>query len=170
MQTKKDINLLTKKEFLSIFGNIFEKSEWIAEETFNLKPFESIEDLVNKMINIYENASNEKIKIIFKLHPKLAIEKKLTSFSSNEQTTAKLDTCTIEEFEEFKDLNINYEKKFKFPFIIAVKGKNKSEILNNFRQRIKNDLQKEFDEAKHQVKKIALFRLDEVLNIKYENI
>ena len=136
MQTKKDINLLTKKEFLSIFGNIFEKSEWIAEETFNLKPFENTEDLINKMIGIYENTSNEKIKIIFKLHPKLAIEKKLTSFSSSEQTGAKLDECTNEEFEEFKELNENYEEKFKFPFIIAVKGKNKIEILNNFRQSI----------------------------------
>ena len=98
MQTKKDINLLTKKEFLSIFGNIFEKSEWLAEETFNLKPFENSEDLVNKMINIYESTSNEKIKIILKLHPKLAIEKKLTTFSSNEQIGAKLDKCTNEEF------------------------------------------------------------------------
>ena len=89
MQTKKDINLLTKKSsylFLEIF---LKKSEWIAEEAFNLKPFENTEDLVNKMINIYENTSNEKIKIILNLHPKLAIEKKLTSFSSNEQTAAK---------------------------------------------------------------------------------
>ena len=94
----------------------------------------------------------------------------MTSFSSNEQSSAKLDTCTNEELEEFKDLNLTYEKKFKFPFIIAVKGKNKKEILNNFRQRIKNDLQEEFNEAKLQVKKIALFRLNEVLNINYENI
>ena len=48
MQINKDINLLTKKEFLSIFGNIFEKSEWIADETFNLKPFKNSEDLIIK--------------------------------------------------------------------------------------------------------------------------
>tara|TARA_Y100000768_G_scaffold380526_1_gene357809 strand:+ start:281 stop:793 length:513 start_codon:yes stop_codon:yes gene_type:complete len=170
MKLTKNINILTKKEFLSIFGNIFEKSDWIADEVFELKPFKDSNDLVFKMMNIYENTSNERIKIILKLHPKLAIEKKLTSFSSNEQSSAKLDTCTNEELEEFKDLNLTYEKKFKFPFIIAVKGKNKKEILNNFRQRIKNDLQEEFNEAKLQVKKIALFRLNEVLNINYENI
>ena len=165
MQIEKDINLLTKKEFLTIFGSIFEKSEWIANETFELKPFKNSEDLINKMMNIFENTSNQKIIDIFKLHPKLAIEKKLTFFSSNEQVDAKLTTCTKEELKEFKNLNINYEEKFKFPFIIAVKGKNKNEILDNFKKRIKNNLQEEFNEAKIQVKKIALFRLKDVLKI-----
>lgn len=163
MQINKDINLLTKKEFLSIFGIIFEKSEWIADETFNLRPFKNSEDLIHKMINIYENIPREKIIDIFNLHPKLAIEKKLTSFSSKEQDGAKLNICTNEELEEFKNLNMDYEKKFGFPFIIAVKGKNKNEILINFRKRIKNNFQEEFNEAKIQVKKIALFRLSDVL-------
>jgi len=62
----------------------------------------------------------------------------------------------------FKKLNIEYKKKFNFPFIIAVKGKNKNEILNNFRQRIQSDIESEFLEAKKQVKKIATFRLNEI--------
>ena len=59
-------------------------------------------------------------------------------------------------------LNKEYKKKFNFPFIIAVKGKNKKEILNIFRQRIRNDINSEFEEAKKQVKKIANFRLSEI--------
>ena len=55
MKLTKNINLLKKKEFLSIFGNIFEKSDWIADEVFNLKPFKDSNDLVIKMMNIYEN-------------------------------------------------------------------------------------------------------------------
>jgi len=74
-----------------------------------------------------------------------------------------LDICSKEEFLEFEKLNFDYEKKFKFPFIIAVKGKNKNQILDNFRERIKNNYEIEFNEAKSQVKKIALFRLNEVL-------
>lgn len=163
MQIDKDINLLTKKEFLTIFGFIFEKSEWIADKTFGLRPFENSKDLINKMVNIYENTSNERVIDIFKLHPKLAIEKKLTSFSSKEQDGAKLNKCTKDELEEFRNLNTNYEKKFGFPFIIAVKGKDKNEILENFRKRLSNNFQEEFNEAKIQVKKIALFRLNDVL-------
>ena len=74
---------------------------------------------------------------------------------------AGLDQCTKEEFNEFKKLNSTY-KKFGFPFILAVKGKNKNEILNNFRKRISSSSQVEFEEAIKQVKKIASLRLEEI--------
>ena len=163
MKLTKNINLLKKKEFLSIFGNIFEKSDWIADEVFNLKPFKNSNDLVIKMMDVYENINNEEMIKIFNSHPQLAVEKRLTSFSSKEQTGAKLNKCSKEEFEEFEKLNADYKKKYGFPFIIAVKGKNKDEILNNFRQRIQNNFEIEFNEAKNQVKKIASSRLEGIL-------
>ncbi len=163
MQLIKDINLLTKKEFLSLFGNIFEKSDWIANKAFELKPFKNAKDLSDEMINIYEKSSKKKIIEIFNLHPKLAIEKKLTSFSSKEQIDAKLNTCTEQELVEFRNLNKQYQTKFGFPFILAVKGKNKNDILDNFRKRVKNNLNDEFKEAKQQVKKIASIRLNKIL-------
>ena len=159
----KKINSLDKSEFLSIFGNVFEKSKWISEKVFNLKPFESLESFVSEIIRIYENSDNKTVLEILNLHPELAIEKKLTANSEAEQNKANLKECTPEEFNEFKKLNIEYKKKFNFPFIIAVKGKNKDEILNYFRERIKNSLDEEFFEAKKQVKKIATFRLEEII-------
>ena len=39
----------------------------------------------------------------------------------------------------------------------------KNQILNYFRERIKNSLDEEFVEAKKQVKKIASFRLEEII-------
>jgi OHCU decarboxylase len=164
MKIEKDLNTINENQFTSLFGSVFEKSEWIAAETFKLKPFKNSQDLIDKMIKIYEICSNDEITKILNLHPKLAIEKKLTSFSSKEQTGAKLDQCSKEELDEFNQLNFDYEKKFQFPFIIAVKEKNKNEILENFRSRINNDYLKEFQEAKKQVIKIALFRLNEILD------
>ena len=68
------------------------------------------------MINIFNKCSNEKLFLnITNLH-KLAIEKKLTNFSSKEQSGAQLDQCTKEELLEFDKLNSNYKKKFNFPF------------------------------------------------------
>ena len=165
MKSINSINQLNKSDFLSIFGNIFEKTEWIAEKVFDLKPFKSIDDLFSRMINQYENCDKEQILIILNSHPELAVEKKLTKDSSNEQSRASLNECTFEEFEEFKKLNIEYRKKFGFPFIIAVKGKNKNNILNDFRKRIQNDLNAEFEEAKKQVMKIASFRFNDIASI-----
>ena len=159
----KKINSLDKSEFLSIFGNVFEKSKWISEKAFDKKPFKNLESFISEIIDIYENSNNKTILEILNLHPELAVEKKLTADSEVEQSKANLKECTPEEFNEFKKLNIEYKKKFNFPFIIAVKGKNKDEILNYFRERIKNSLDEEFVEAKKQVKKIATFRLEEII-------
>ena len=156
-------NKLNKTEFLSIFGNVFEKTEWIAEKCYDLKPYNSIDKLFLKMMEIFENAKKEKHLEILNAHPDLAVEKKLTKDSKNEQKNASLNQCTDQEFMEFNKLNKKYKKKFSFPFIIAVKGKNKEEILNIFRQRIANNINLEFEEAKKQVKKIASFRLNEII-------
>ena len=157
------INNLNKSDFLTIFGNVFEKSEWISEKVFDLRPFKNFEDLFSKIIGIYENSDKKIILKILNSHPELAVEKKLTMNSKNEQKNANLNECTNDEYNEFKKLNIEYKKKFDFPFIIAVKGKNKDEILDYFREKIKNSLDEEFLEAKKQVKKIATFRLEEII-------
>jgi len=156
-------NKLSKAEFISIFGNIFEKTEWIAERCYESKPYNNLDELVSKMMKIFENIKKERHLEILNSHPDLAVEKKLTEDSKNEQKNASLNQCTDEEFVEFKKLNEEYKKKFGFPFIVAVKGKNKEEILNSFRQRITNNINLEFEEAKKQVKKIASFRLGEII-------
>ena len=163
MITIEKINNLNKSDFLVIFGNVFEKSDWIAEKVFDLKPFKDYEDIISKLINTYENSEKEIILKMLKYHPELVVEKKLTSNSKSEQKNAKLNECTNDEYNEFKKLNIEYKKKFDFPFIIAVKGKNRTEILASFRERIKNSLDEEFFEAKNQVRNIASFRLEEIL-------
>ena len=158
------INELNRSEFISTFGNIFEKTDWIANKTFEQKPFKDILDFVSKFTTIYENSSHEKILEILNSHPDLVVEKKLTKESQKEQDSANLNQCSEEEILEFTKLNKDYKIKFNFPFIIAVKGKNKNEILNIFKKRINSSTEEEFKEAKIQVKKIAIVRLDQILN------
>ena len=160
------INKLSKSEFIKVFANIFENARWIAEELHNQKPFNNFEELSSKMLNIFETATKEKQLKILNNHPDLANKTKinlLTPDSLKEQTSVGLDQCTEEEFNEFGKLNDSY-KKFGFPFILAVKGKTKIEILNNFKKRISSDPETEFDEAIKQVKLIASLRLEELNN------
>ena len=160
------INKLSKSEFIKVFANIFENSRWIAEELYIQKPFDNFEELSSKILNIFETATKEKQLKILNDHPDLANKTKvrlLTPDSLKEQTNAGLDQCTKEEFSEFKKLNHVY-KKFGFPFILAVKGKTKTEIFNNFKKRIYSDPETEFNEAIKQVKQIASLRLNELNN------
>ncbi len=163
MNSVNKVNNLNKTDFISIFVNVFEKSEWIAEQAYALKPFNNFKELFSKMLEIFENSEKENHLEILNAHPDLVIEKKLTDDSKKEQNSANLNQCSEEEFKEFKELNERYKKKFGFPFIIAVKGKNRQEILVNFRKRIINTIDLELEEAKQQVKKIATFRLREII-------
>ena len=161
------INKLSQIEFTEVFGNIFENASWIAEKLYKEKPFVNFRDLSEKMLNVFNNTNNENKLKILNSHPDLADKTKIVSLSLDsdlEQSNAGLDRCTEEEFNEFKNLNIEYKKKFGFPFILAVKKKSKIEILDNFRKRILSDKKIEFNVAVEQVKKIAVLRLEEVEN------
>jgi len=168
MKTIDKINKLSRSEFVEIFANIFEKTKWIAEKLYNQKPFNNFKDLCSKMLGIFETAGKETQLKILEAHPDLADKvtvNLLTSNSRSEQSNAGLDQCSEEEFNEFKNLNKSYRQKYGFPFVIAVKGKNKMEILSEFRKRILNSVDEEFNEAIIQVGKIANLRLNEI-NIK----
>jgi len=168
MNTIDKINKLSRSEFVEIFANIFEKSKWIAEKLYNQKPFDDFKDLCSKMLGIFETAGKETQLKILEAHPDLADKvtvNLLTSNSRSEQSNAGLDQCSEEEFNEFKNLNKSYRQKYGFPFVIAVKGKNKIEILSKFRKRILNSVDEEFSEAIIQIGKIANLRLNEI-NIK----
>ena len=159
------IDKLSETEFTEVFGNIFENASWIAEKLYKQKPFKDFQDLSKKMIIIFESADNENKLKILNSHPDLADKAKigsLTADSNKEQSNAGLDRCTEKEFNKFKNLNTEYKNKFGFPFILAVKGRSKLEILDNFKKRVLYDKQIEFNEAIKQVKQIASLRLEEL--------
>jgi 2-oxo-4-hydroxy-4-carboxy-5-ureidoimidazoline decarboxylase len=102
---------------------------------------------------------------LLRAHPdlagRLAVAGALTPHSTSEQAGAGLDKCTAEEFARFTRLNDAYKAKFGFPFIMAVKGCARGEILAAFERRLNQDAASEFRTALDEVNRIALFRLQE---------
>ena len=94
---------------------------------------------------------------------KSAAAKRLTAESTAEQAGAGLDSLTDAERARFTELNDAYVAKFGFPFIIAVRGLDKTDILAAFEQRIDNDRDAEFGAASRQVERIALLRLRDMV-------
>ena len=109
------VNQLLENEFIGTFGNVFEKTNWIANKAFNLKPYKDFEEFIATIINIYENSSREDCLKIFNAHPELAVGKKLTKDSQREQKDVNLNHCNNEEFNEFKNLNYKNKKNLAFP-------------------------------------------------------
>ena len=83
---------------------------------YDSKPYSNFNELVSRMLEVYERAEKNKHLEILNSHPDLAVEKKLTDDSKNEQKNASLNQCTNEEFVEFKKLNEDYKKKVWFSF------------------------------------------------------
>ena len=163
------INELSNKIFIKTFKNIFEKSIFIAENAENSRPFKNKIHMINSFLSIFDSLElKTKIEIINK-HPdlgdKLKINQGLTKLSKEEQTLAGLSDCTEHEFKMFNELNIAFKLKFNIPFIYAVRGKNKIDIINEFQSRLDNsDINSEIDISIEQVKRIALLRLEELID------
>ena len=162
MDTVDKVNNLSKSDFISIFGNVFEKTAWIAEKAYSLKPFLDFNTLKKIFLSTYDECSNEQYLKIFNSHPQLAIEKIMTKHSKKEQSKSKLDSCTKEELEEFTKLNHDYKKKFNFLYYCCCGFEQKTNF-SSFRDRIKKNID-EFEEAKNQVKKIAIIRLNHIID------
>ena len=84
---------------------------------------------------------------------------------SIEQIGAGLDTLSAEEFGRFTHLNELYKSKFDFPFIFAVKGATKHQILDSFSERINNDPDDEFALAIEQICRIICFRIEDRVEV-----
>lgn len=157
---------LDRDQFLQNQGRVYEHSPWIAEALWRagLKPeHDQAEALHRDLAAIVDAAPRERQLALLNAHPdlagRLAMRGGLTAESTAEQAGAGLDMCSPEEFRRFTELNDAYKAKFGFPFILAVKGKGRAEILRNFEHRIHNTPETEFRTALNEVHKIALLRL-----------
>ena len=104
-------------------------------------------------------ASSERRLALVRAHPQLAVAGRMAEASVQEQRGAGLDQCSPEELEAFRKLNASYVELFGFPFVIAVKGLSRGDILAAFADRLGNDSETEFATAIDQIHRIAGFRL-----------
>jgi len=157
---------LDRATFLALYGPVYEHSPWIAETVFDAGlqvVHDGAECLHAAMRAVVEAASRDRQLALLRAHPdlagRLAIRGELTARSASEQAGAGLDKCSPEEFARFIRLNEAYKAKFGIPFVMAVKGRKRNEILSAFERRFKNNQAAEFRTALDEVHKIARFRL-----------
>ncbi len=159
-----------KEAFIARFGSVFELSPWIAERAFDQglpTDCDHAAELHGALCGVFRTASRSERLGVLRAHPdlagRLALAGDLTGDSTMEQSSAGLDSLTGEELARFTELNDTYRQKFDFPFIMAVKGRSKDEILAAFGTRTENDAETEFETACGEVERIALLRLQDLV-------
>lgn len=163
----------SRESFLERYGGVVEHAPWVAEEVWAQYPEAAqagdFQDLCEAFGRVIRAAPEGKRLELLRAHPDLACglaaPAHLTDASLAEQKGAGLDQCSPDEFLEFQSLNLEYKAQFGFPFIIAVKGLDRQEILDRFRQRIERSKAQEFTTAIENVIRIVGFRLASIVGV-----
>lgn len=158
--------VLERSDFIDKFGGIYEHSRWVAEAVYpKIHLSINTASMAELMRSVVDAAPYQDKLDLLRSHPDLAGRLRLgelTESSRSEQAGAGLDQCTRKELTEFQELNATYYDKFGFPFIFAVKGFHRTEILDAFRMRVNHHRDEEFKTAIEQVHRIARLRLETI--------
>ena len=176
---------LDRAAFVSRFGGVYEHSAWIAELAFDqgvlpeflianaggaqLRSVDEAHALGASLAGVLSQSSEEQKLALIRAHPDLvgraALAGELTGESTDEQASAGLDHCSSEELARFQSANAMYRERFGFPFILAVRGRDRAGILSVFEQRLNNDPATEFRTALQEIDRIALLRLEALVGV-----
>jgi 2-oxo-4-hydroxy-4-carboxy-5-ureidoimidazoline decarboxylase len=158
---------MDRAQFTTTLGEVFEHSPWVPERAYAARPFADIGQLHAVMVAEVNFASHAEQLALLQAHPELAGREartgELTAASTAEQSGAGLNALSKDEMARVSRLNADYQQKFGFPFIIAVRKHTKQSILAEFERRLANDADTELATCLEQVFIIARLRLDVML-------
>ena len=168
--TLEQLNQADPAQALALLDGLYEHSPWIAAAALAERPFRSLDHLKHAMVKVLADASPQSRIDLIRAHPELAgkamVARSLTAESTNEQNRAGLTQCSLEEFARIQQLNADYNARFGFPFILAVRGPRglglaKQEIIATFARRLQNHPDFECAEAIRNIHRIAEIRLND---------
>jgi N-carbamoyl-L-amino-acid hydrolase len=168
--TLDQLNTAPLPEAAHLLDGLYEHSPWIAEKALAHRPFASLAALKHAMVSVLNAADVAPQITLIRAHPELAgkamVSNTLTTESTNEQSKAGLTNCTPAEFAQIQRLNADYNAKFGFPFILAVRGPrgtglSKAEIIATFERRLHNPVDVERAECLRHIHRIAEIRLND---------
>ena len=172
--TLEQLNAADAAEAARLLDGLYEHSPWIAQAALAQRPFRSLGHLKQAMADIVRDAGEARQLALIRAHPELAgkamVAKTLTSESTSEQGKAGLTDCTPEEFARIQQLNADYNARFGFPFILAVRGPrgtglHRRQIIDTFARRLDNHPDFERAEALRNIHRIVELRLNDKFGV-----
>ena len=168
------LNAALPEAAAALLDGLYEHSPWIAQRALERRPFASLAQLKRAMVEVLHEAGRDAQLTLIRAHPELAgkamVSRSLTAESTNEQTTSGLTNCTADEFARIQQLNADYNKKFGWPFILAVRGPrgaglSRREIVDTFARRLDNHPDFELAECLRNIHRIAEIRLNDKFGV-----
>ncbi len=175
--TLDQLNAASLAQAMHLLDGVYEHSPWIAQATLAQRPFTTLSHLQHAMTVVVAQAGPEAQKKLIRAHPELAgkamVAQTLTAESTQEQNAAGLTHCTAQEFAKIQQLNLDYNAKFGWPFILAVRGPrglglSRQQIIDTFERRLHGHPDFERAECLRQIHRIAQLRLNDKFGMQPE--
>ena len=172
--TLEQLNSASREAAAKMLDGLYEHSPWIAEQALNQGPFTSLAHLKHAMCEVLAHAGRDAQLGLIRAHPELAgkamVSQTLTAESTHEQSKAGLTDCTPEEFAKIQQLNADYNAKFGWPFILAVRGPRgvglrKKQIIEAFERRLHGHPDMELQECLRHIHRIVEIRLNDKFGV-----
>ena len=172
--TLAQLNAAPVGEAAALLDGLYEHSPWIVQAALAQRPFASLAALKHACAQVVTQATRDQQLALIRAHPELAgkamVSQSLTAESTGEQSRAGLTNCTPAEFATLQTLNADYNAKFGFPFILAVRGPRgtgltRAQIIETFARRLANPPAFELAECLRNIHRIAEIRLNDKFGI-----
>ncbi|HLG59844.1 MAG TPA: 2-oxo-4-hydroxy-4-carboxy-5-ureidoimidazoline decarboxylase [Vicinamibacterales bacterium] len=158
-----ELNASDAARFVAVLREVWEESPWVSERAWERRPFASVDHLHAVMADVVAAASRDEQLCLLRAHPELGARRHMSAASTREQAGVRLDRLEAAEVARLDRLNAAYRLKFSFPFLFAVSGSSTHDVIDALERRLPRTLDDEFEEALHQVSRIARLRLQPLL-------
>ena len=138
-----------------------------ANKMAQLRPFQSMEEVHNTAVRIWESLQVQEWLEAFAHHPRIGDRQALAArFASTRNWSANEQAGVAVAEEEVLDRlalgNEEYSRRFGYVFLVCATGKSALEMLNLLEARINNSPEEELQIAQQEQQKIMLLRLDKM--------
>jgi OHCU decarboxylase len=153
-----------RKELLKCCG----ASRWV-EAVEQARPYASFAQLITRAVEVWWDLDKSDWLEAFRSHPKIGEKKAASAVSAQSQQWSTQEQQGVQNaaqqvVDKLAKLNVDYEKKFGFIFIVCATGKSSDEILALLEQRFANDAATELRIAAAEQAKITELRLRKLLD------
>ncbi len=138
-----------------------------ANKMAQLRPFQSMEEVHNTAVRIWESLQVQEWLEAFAHHPRIGDRQALAARFASTRNWSANEQAGVEEAE--KDIldrlasgNEKYSQRFGYVFLVCATGKSALEMLNLLESRINNSPEEELQIAQQEQQKIMLLRLDKM--------
>jgi OHCU decarboxylase len=154
--TLEELNALEPSRAEAEFRRCCGSARWAGAMT-GARPFADVDAIIAQGERIWTSLEASDRLEAFAAHPRIGERRAVSAWSSEEQAGMRLADLRMQE--KLAALNVDYQERFGYIFIVCATGKSSGDMLALLEARLSNDAPTELAVAAEEQRKITALRL-----------